>query len=150
MPAARRILGGGGIYNFKAEFNWAILKINLKVTLLQFSGLISQIMVRFQKLKNRLSAQDLLYQFIFGTLRVFNLKGINLGQPKCCLILRLFFSEAHMCIVLPANLSSISSQSGCCGQPWVWHMFLEKAGDGLCGLQMFIKVLVETPWWFQS
>ncbi len=25
----------------------------------------------------------------------------------------------------------------CCGQPWVWHMFSEKACDGLCGLLTF-------------
>ncbi len=25
----------------------------------------------------------------------------------------------------------------CCSLPWVWHMFLEKACDGLCGLSTF-------------
>ena len=41
QPAPRRILGGGGIYNFKARFKWAILKIKAKMTLLQFFGHIS-------------------------------------------------------------------------------------------------------------
>ena len=36
QPAPRRILGGGGIYNFKARFKWAILKIKAKMTLHQF------------------------------------------------------------------------------------------------------------------
>ncbi len=33
--------GGGGIFDFKAKFKWAILKIKAKVTLLQFFGHIS-------------------------------------------------------------------------------------------------------------
>ncbi len=41
QPAPRRILRGGGIYNFKARFKWAILKMKAKMTLLQYFGHIS-------------------------------------------------------------------------------------------------------------
>ncbi len=60
QPAPRRIFDGGGIYNFKAKFNWTILK-NLKQKSVYFSFLAISplIMVRFQKIKSWLTAQDL-------------------------------------------------------------------------------------------
>ena len=61
------------MYNFKARFKCAILKIKAKMTLLQFFGHISLGYGPISKLKNRLTAQDLLYQFmapwtLFGAL----------------------------------------------------------------------------------
>ena len=63
------------MYNFKAKFKWAILKIKAKMTLLRFFGLISLSYgpISKKKKKNRLTAQDLFYQFmapwaLFGAL----------------------------------------------------------------------------------
>ncbi len=65
QPAPRRILGERGIYIFNAKFKWVILKIKAKMTLLQFLAISPLIMVWFQKFKNRVTADDLLYQFIY-------------------------------------------------------------------------------------
>ncbi len=61
------------MYNFKPRFKWAILKMKAKMTLLQFFGHISLSYGPISKFKNRLTAEDLRYQFmalwmLFGAL----------------------------------------------------------------------------------